>query len=269
MTTLEAPTHRRGLPGRAAAGLVVLAAFSAACSGDAPGPTQPPPGGGSTTYDHLRGPGASARDLLRSTDFDRLVVQVQYVAGFRPSDEGLAHLRTFLETHLDKPGGVVIQVDAPLSVAPRATYSPADVRALEAAHRTVYTQGTTLATYLLFLDGEYADAANVLGIAYNNTSMAVFQERIEANTGGPLEPTAAVVEGTVANHELGHLLGLVNTGSPMQVEHQDEAHGAHCDDQQCLMYYAVRTTDFLANLVGGMPSLDQDCLDDLEANRGS
>ena len=257
----------RGVPVRRSIG--ALAVLVVACSGDAPGPVQPPPNGGPEPYDHVRAPGASAADLLRSTDFDRLLVQVQHVAGFRPSDEGLDNLRAFLETHLDKPGGVTLQVDAPLAITPQATYSPADVRALEAAHRTVYTQGTTLATYLLFLDGSYSEASNVLGIAYNNTSMAVFQEQIVANTGGPLEPTAATVEGTVANHEFEHLLGLVNTGSPMQVEHQDEAHGAHCDDQQCLMYYAVRTTDFLSNLLGGMASLDQDCLDDLAANRGS
>lgn len=32
------------------------------------------------------------------------------------------------------------------------------------------------------------------------------------------------------------------------------------------MHYSVRLTDFISNLLGGMPQLDQNCLDDLQAN---
>lgn len=225
-------------------------------------------GGGGGSYDHSLAPGASAHDLLSAEEFVRLVVQVQYVEGHRPSDAGVQHLEDFLEVLLNKPSGVTIEIDAPLQISSQASYSSADVRAIEEQHRTAYTQGTTLAIYLLFLDGEFAEGPNVLGIAYNNTSMAVFEEKIEQYTGGPLEPPTATVEGAVANHEVGHLLGLVNNGSSMQVEHQDEPNGHHCDDPDCLMYYAVRTADFIANLLGGIPTLDQDCLDDLQANGG-
>ena len=88
------------------------------------------------------------------------------------------------------------------------------------------------------MDDEYAGDPNVLGIAYRNTSMAIFQETIARHTGGALEPSAATVEGTVAAHEFGHVLGLVNNGSPM--EHQDEPHGRHCDNEDCLMYSSHR-----------------------------
>jgi hypothetical protein len=241
----------------------LLLSGAGACSG---GGTDP--GGGGGSYDHSLSPGASANDLLSADAYDRLIVQVQYVEGHRPSDAGLQHLEDFLNARLNKPSAVVMEIDAPLRIQTQAIYSTADVRAIEQRHRTAYTEGTTLAIYMLFLDGEYAGEPNVLGIAYNNTSMAVFEEKIEQYTGGPVEPPAATVEGAVASHEVGHLLGLVNNGTTMQRQHQDEPNGHHCDDPDCLMYYAVRTTDFIANLLGGVPTLDQDCLDDLQANGG-
>lgn len=219
-------------------------------------------------YAHDLAPGASASDFLSGNDFDRLVVEVQYVAGFRPTDAALQDLATFLNDRLNKPGGIDVQLGAPLQIQNRASYSADDARALEQQHRTAYTEGTTIAAYLLLLDGEYAGGSNVLGIAYNNTSMAVFIEQIGQHTGGPLEPSQETVEATVANHEFGHLLGLVNNGSAMQNEHQDEPNGQHCDNEDCLMHYSVRLSDFISNLLGGMPQLDQNCLDDLQANGG-
>ena len=219
-------------------------------------------------YDHARGPGASSRDLLSADDFDRLVVQVHYVEGFRPSDAGLAMLTDFLTARLNKPAGIDLRIEPALQIASQATYTVAEVRALEVQHRTAYTEGTTLAVHLLFLGGEYSEASNVLGIAYNNTSMAVFEEKVQQNSGGALQPAQATVEGVVASHEVGHILGLVNNGSDMQTEHQDEPNGRHCDDPDCLMYYAVRTTDFMSNLLGDSPELDANCLDDLAANGG-
>jgi predicted Zn-dependent protease len=212
--------------------------------------------------------GASARDFLSASDFDRLVVEVQYVEGFRPTDAALQDLATFLAARLNKPGGIDIQLGTGLPVQPQSSYSADAVRALEQQHRTAFTEGRTIAAWLAFLPGEFAGGANVLGIAYQNTSMAIFVEKIGQHTGGPLEPSRQTVEATVANHEFGHLLGLVNNGSPMQDEHQDEPHGEHCENEDCLMHYSVRLTDFLSNLLGGMPQLDQDCLADLQANGG-
>ena len=54
----------------------------------------------------------------------------------------------------------------------------------------------------------------------------------------------------------------------MQTEHQDAPNGKHCDDENCLMYWSVRTLNFIANLTGDAPELDQNCLDDLQANGG-
>jgi hypothetical protein len=200
----------------------------------------------------------------------RAVYLVDYgnVEGFRPHDEGLRLLEDFLIQRLNKPGGIEIRVGEPLPIEPQGVYSAEDVRSLEAEHRTMYTDGTTLVAYFLFLDGEYDVNANVLGIAYYNTSMAVFAEKIDDNTGGVFQASRADVEGTVAKHEFGHILGLVNNGSEMQRNHQDEENGPHCENENCLMYYAVRTVDFISQLFEELPELDDDCVDDLQANGG-
>ena len=252
--------------------LLLAVVLGAACSSDPTGAGGsggggPDPGPGS--YSHTLAPGASANDLLSEADFTHLVVQIQYVEGFPPTSQGLQELAAFLDARLHKSGGITLLPSQAIQITPQATYSASDIRAIEAAHRTAYTRGDTLATYVLFLDGEFSGGSNVLGVAYNNTSTALFQEKIMDHTGGALEPPQSTVEATVLLHEFGHLMGLVNNGSPMQTEHQDEPHGHHCDDPDCLMYYAVRTTDFLSNLTGGdIPELDPDCLDDLAANGG-
>ncbi len=246
-------------------GAVVLA--PTACGDD---PTGPGGGsGGGDPYVHDRSAGASAADFLSDTDFDHLVVQVQYVEGMRPTQDGLDEIEAFLEARLDKPGGVEIRVDEDaIGPATGNTYSASDIRSLEEEHRTLYTSGDTLAAYLLVVDGQYQQE-NVLGIAYYNTSTALFGERIQDNTGGINQPSQARVEATVGMHEFGHLLGLVNNGTDMQDPHQDTGNGNHCDDDQCLMYYAVRTTQFLGSLIGSpSPELDANCLADLRANGG-
>ena len=124
---------------------------------------------------------------------------------------------------------------------------------------------------MLIVDGEY-EQANVLGVAHRNTSTAYFGAALDAVSGGLTQPTRRQAEATVFRHEFGHLLGLVaipGSGTDMQTEHQDEAHGHHCDDDSCLMYYAVESTDLFASVFGGtIPELDAQCIADLRANGG-
>lgn len=268
----EAPAPReRRPPWRALVLLCATALGVAACSSDATGPggsNPDPESNNPEPYDHTLAPGASAHDLLSSQDYDSLVAEVQYLDGFRPTDGGLALFEAFLGDRVHKPAGIEIRILPALHFPSQATYSVADVQGLEREHRTAETAGRTLTIYFLFLNGEYSEQANVLGFAYNNTSMAIFEEKIRDNSGGALQPSQSTVEGIVLSHEMGHNLGLVANGSPMQVEHEDEANGPHCDNDGCLMYYAVRTTDFIANLTGDAPVLDQNCIDDLRANGG-
>jgi predicted Zn-dependent protease len=222
-------------------------------------------------YNHQKAPGSSAHDLLSDSAFTAVQVEVDYMPGYRPTDDAITQLNNFLEQRLKKPSGVEISVSAdPIPSQNQQTYSGEDIAAIEESERDYYStnQGHTLNLYAVFVDGEF-NQANVLGVAYFNTSMAFFGPTIHNNSGGIGEPNRSVLETTVFRHEIGHNMGLVNNGSQMQTDHQDDANGKHCTDDACLMYYAVETTDYIGNLTGGnVPALNQNCLHDIAANGG-
>lgn len=209
--------------------------------------------------------------FLSEKDFDKLVVEVQYVKGFQPKAESLEKLKTFLEQRLHKPAGIELIQNQVASPGKKA-YSLSDIREIEDTNRKEQHNGKTLTAYFFFADGDYASNSGnskVLGIAYGSSSMVIFEKTIQDFSGGISQPSTSMLETTVIKHEVGHILGLVNNGTPMQAEHQDEAHGRHCTDKNCLMYYTVETSDFVANLVGGsIPELDAECIKDLRGNGG-
>jgi hypothetical protein len=218
-------------------------------------------------YLHNRPVGASANELLAFSKYTSLRIEVQYMAGYQPDAGGLNHLQTTLSSLLNKPGGISI-VTKEIPASSSTVLSVNDVIQIEKNNRTVFTSGTELAVYILYVNGKYTDN-NVLGIAYKNTSVVLFGKMIHDNSGSIGQASRTKLVATVAEHELGHLLGLVDIGSPMQANHKDAAHGNHCSNTNCLMYYASETSDIFGFLItGNIPSFDANCLADLHANGG-
>lgn len=214
---------------------------------------------------HNRAVGSSAKELLSSDKFKSVKVEVQHMTGFAPDAAALNHLQNFLAAIVNKPDGIAI-VTKEIAATGDGTLSAEEVHAIEKANRTAFTTGTELAVYLLYTNGNYTEN-NVLGVAYRNTSAAVFGKKMRDNSGGLGQTSRTKLEATVLEHEIGHLLGLVDVGTPMQTAHKQN--GNHCNNQNCLMYYASETTDVLGLLLtGNIPSLDGDCLNDLKANGG-
>lgn len=227
---------------------------------------QPTGTGSDIPYSHTTNPGEAAEDLITDETFTRMVVEIDYMEGHEPQAEAIQSLEAFLKAWLDK-SDITVRPPSEIPGGGQESYSATEVRELEQEHRDSFSdrESGTLNLYTLILDGEYSQA-NVLGIAYYNTSMALFGATIAETSGGLGGPSRSHVESTVWQHETGHLMGLVNAGTEMQQEHQDDENGAHCTNEECLMYYAFQNANLFRTIFGEeVPELDAFCQEDLAA----
>jgi hypothetical protein len=216
---------------------------------------------------HNRPVGASANELLAGSTYTSLKIEVQYMPGYAPDVSAFSHLQSMLGGLVNKPSGITV-VTKEIPAAGNARLSVNDIAQIEKTNRTAFTSGSELAIYVLYTNGNY-EQDDVLGVAYKNTSVALFGKKIHDNSGGIGQASRTKLVATVAEHEMGHLLGLVDLGSPMQANHKDAAHGSHCNNTNCLMHYSSETSDILGFLItGSIPSLDANCRADLHANGG-
>lgn len=222
---------------------------------------------GSGNSANNRNVGASSNDLLSSNKFTSISIEIVFMPGFAPDATALSNLRTFINTFSNKPAGVQI-TQRQIAASGKAKLTLADINSIESSNRTVFNSGNNISVYLLYADADYIED-NVLAIAYKNTSMAIFGKTVVSNSGGINQTSRTRLESAGVLHEMGHLFGLVNLGSTMQVNHEDAAHAKHCNNTACLMYFATQT-----NMIGGgvfsgaIPELDQNCKNDLKANGG-
>lgn len=233
--------------------------------------TGPPPGEIPQNYSHIEQPGTSANDFLADSNYTNLVLEVDYMPGYAPNNDALDSLKKFFEQRLHKSS---ISIKDPTQIESRGEdrYSANEIRDIEEEERSTFTQGDTLAAYMVIVDAKYEER-DLLGIAYYNTSNAFFGPSYEEASSGIGPPSRYQIEAISFRHEFGHLWGLVNipnSGTEMQTPHQDTDHGNHCDNDQCLMYYATQRTDLVQNSISGeeITPLDANCLADLQANGG-
>jgi len=223
--------------------------------------------GDTRQFSHTSFPGASAEAFLIDSRFTDLQVEIDYMSDFEPTGEAINGLQTFLEQRLNKSNIAINLTEIPSGGG--GTYTLDQIQDLEEDHRDNYTEssGSTLHVYVIIVDGKYF-RENTLGIAYYNTSAALFGDTIESiSRTPPLLPGRVQVESTVLNHEFGHLVGLVGSGSPTQSDHKT-AGSSHCTTESCLMEPAIETTNFFENFSGEVPVLDELCIQDLQANGG-
>lgn len=247
--------------------LVLTAFLFQSCldsSGPDPEEVEPP-------YSHVDQPGHAANDFLSDSSFTNLIVEVDYMPGYAPNDRALDSLEKFFDQRLHK-NSITIKEPTEIPSGGQDRYSATDIREIESERRSTFSQGDTLAAYFVIVDGKY-DERDLLGIAYYNTSNAFFGPSYDEASSGTGSPSRFQIEATSFRHEFGHLFGLVDvpgSGTEMQEPHKDEQNGNHCDNEECIMYYATETTDLIGNTFGDeeIPPLDANCIADLQANGG-
>ncbi|MEX1192519.1 MAG: hypothetical protein WED10_13220 [Brumimicrobium sp.] len=220
------------------------------------------------TQDNNSSVGSAANAILSDDYYEKLTLEILYMPGTVPNDNSVNNIKSFLLSHVNKPLGIDVVMNE-VNSSGQSSYSSGDIENIETQYRQHFNSDKTIATCMIFVDGEYAENDQVLGIAYKNTSMAIFGKTVADNSGGISQPTKTKLESTVMNHEMAHLLGLVDIGSPMVENHKDSNNGSHCNNDECLMYYASETTEIASFLIGNdVPELDQNCNNDLIANGG-
>jgi len=214
-------------------------------------------------------PGTWARAIVSDSEFTRLVVTVDYVSGATPSPAALALLQQRLSERCRKPAGVTVSIGTEIASPGPGPYSAEELASLARTARRLYSSGSTLAVYVLYLDSESDDPAGqeTLGVAFEATAFAVFQKAIASET-ALIGTSAENAEAAVLLHEMGHLMGLVDMGAPLETPHEDANHPLHCVNPSCVMHWDVAAAS--AGGAVGLAAIDYDdaCKADLQANGG-
>lgn len=223
------------------------------------------------------GPGQRAGDYLKPRPHASVLLEVDFVQGAEPEQRALGLVEQRLESVSGKPVEVVRTPGVPAQGADHKS-TRAEIEDLEARFRGQHSQGERAVLYVLYLDGGFEqdeDDRKTLGAAYRGSSVVMFKGNLRAaSRSGTLDlgkPPLAEVEESVLVHELGHILGLVNCGTPMVTPHEDTepGHGrCHSISRESVMYWAVEVS-VIGSVLGQAPPDDFDADDraDLAAMR--
>ena len=187
---------------------------------------------------NLLGTGDSANDLLSNNNFDRLLIQIAFVRGFRPTDQTMANFVQFLQERTFKENIDItyLELDSP----GEEDLTLQEIANLESENRTAFNFQNTLAIYIYFADapseGDDLDEGLVtVGAVYRNTSMIIYERTIRTLAARRSDVTNTDIETATLNHEFGHLFGLVDLGTVPVNDHEDIDAPNHCNVEGCLM----------------------------------
>ena len=204
--------------------------------------------------------GGCRYEILRGNEYSKIHIEVNYVTGNSPESDALNLLKQRVQEVTDKS---TITVSQSSFGSTDNSYTLEEILELEDKQRTRFKGGNTFVIHILYLNGEYSDNDQTLGLAYSGTSFAIFKEKIE--DAAFLLISAKDIEKSVLVHEFGHLLGLVNNGYQSPHDHEDPQHPHHSNNEESVMYWAIESQD-IGNQLDGEPPNDFDNydLDDLK-----
>ena len=198
-------------------------------------------------------------EILKENNYSKLHIEINYVTGNEPDSDALNLLKQRIQEVTDKTS---ISVSQSSFGSTDNSYTLEEILEIENNERTRTKSGNTFVIHILYLNGEYEDNDQTLGLAYSGSSFALFKEKIEDSAFLLISSTD--IEKSVIVHEFGHLLGLVNNGYQSPHNHEDSQHPHHSNNDESVMYWAIESQD-IGNQIDGEPpnNFDSDDLDDL------
>ena len=208
-------------------------------------------------------PGGLTLACLMDDQFTTMVVEIDHAPGRAPASSTVDLLEERLSEVCSKPGGISVELQE-TAFEELESWTADDVRRVALETREAPPMdGQVLRWHLLMPDGAYEEES-VLGVAVNAADVAIFGERIEDSENFLQRPSAEEIENSVAVHEVGHLLGLVNAVYRSPRDHEDPEHPHHSSNDESVMYWAVESSSLNAVFTGSLPdAFDEDDLADL------
>jgi hypothetical protein len=200
------------------------------------------------------GVGAYARTLLRPSPATSIAIEVFEQSGAEPVQATLDHAVSVWHAVSAKP----VSAAGPVAVGGAAqSWTADDLRNLaDSQTRTPQTAGRAV-VHVLFLHGTYQGDSSILGISVRGDTAAVFEDQVRAAATPGVAPKAKI-EDAVTEHELGHILGLVDL--VLHTGRGDPQHPGHSTDKNSVMYWAIES-DLVSQVLGGPPPVDFDDAD--------
>lgn len=214
----------------------------------------------------------------------RLTIKVYYEPGAEPYTDQFGTVKSFDLLHKNIDSLFEGKTDRPMVIVPRelsemtklqslsrATWTTEEVMEL-ATENKLAAEAETSHFKIFFLNGLSKENSSTIGFHISNTNIiAIFKDVIKSTSSSSIQPLVPkYVEQATLVHEMGHALGLVNNGVPMYTPHQDTAHGAHCSDPDCVMYYSNEGAASMMNFASKklakftVVMFDQQCLSDTQ-----
>lgn len=218
-----------------------------------------------------------------------MIVEVAYETGAEPNtsvttkgtsywDILKVNLEALFENRNVQPLIIVPKALSEMTAIPaqnKSTWTLEEIYALTRSYRHGSSNSTSSNFWIVYLNGNLVENGEikntVIGLQINGTNViAIFKEAIAANSPNANGPTAKYTEQATMAHELGHALGLVNHGMPMQEEHEDKNHAGHCNNPDCVMFWANEGGASLATFIqkylitGSTVFFGDECLQDTQ-----
>ena len=230
----------------------------------APRPTRPPGTGANATPPSVGGSktdidaaangavGRFAGVLLAPGPATSVVVDVRVGDGATPSRTALTNAAQIVRTYSGKPVGI----NGPLALrnVGGGIHTAEEIRRLATSQGSPNRDGVAV-VHLLYLSGSF-EQKDVLGVAVRGDTVALFTDEMD-NATSPFV-TRARIEQAVVNHEVGHVLGLVDLF--LDENRDDPDHPGHSRNQGSVMFWAVETS-LVGQVLGGPPPVDFDADD--------